>query len=90
MRKHKHKADSVWQLQEAKQRLSELVRRAESEGPQQITKGGVESAWVLSAKDYHKISKPKQGIVEFFQKSPHRDLEIPIQRKKDLPRKIDL
>lgn len=32
----------AWQLQEAKQRFSELVRKAESEGPQVVTRNGRE------------------------------------------------
>lgn len=86
MRQHR----STWQLQNAKQQFSEVVRRAEHEGPQQITKGGVESAWLISAKDYHKLTKPKQSLLDFFQNSTHRDVEIPIERRKDLPRKIHL
>lgn len=84
---------TTWQLQQAKQRLSEIVRRAEQEGPQQITKSGVESAWLISAKDYHRLLKRegnKGSLVDFFQNSPHRDIDIPIERKKDLPRQIDL
>lgn len=41
-----------WQLQEAKQRFSELVRRAESEGPQVVTRHGQAVVVVVSSKDY--------------------------------------
>ncbi len=86
MKKH----TSTWQLQTAKQQLSEVVRRAEQEGPQQITKGGIESAWLLSAKDYHKLTKRKEKLLDFFQNSPHREIDISAERRKDLPRKVQL
>ncbi len=81
---------STWQLQIAKQRFSEVVRKAECEGPQQITKGGIESAWLISAKDYRRLTKKKQSLVEFFQNSPHTDVEICVERRKDRPRKVVL
>lgn len=84
------KRKSVWQLQEAKQCFSQVVRSAELEGPQQITKSGVESAWLISAKDYSNLTKQQGSLVDFFQNSPHRDLEIPVERRKDLPRRIQL
>jgi len=49
-----------WQVQEAKNRLSELLRRAEEEGPQVITWHGQDRAVVLSAEDYRRIAKPER------------------------------
>jgi antitoxin Phd len=46
---------SNWQLQTAKQKLSELVDRAVSEGPQTITRHGQEVAVVLGIEDYHRL-----------------------------------
>jgi antitoxin Phd len=79
-----------WQTQEAKQHFSKVVRKAQQEGPQKITYRGEECAWVVSAKDYTKMKKRKDTLVEFFQKSPHRDIKLKIERRKDLPRKFDL
>lgn len=79
-----------WQLQQAKQRLSEVVRLAKEQGPQMITQYGEESAWIISADDYHKLTKPKESIVSFFQRSPHRDVDLKIERRQDLPRDVDL
>lgn len=79
-----------WQIQEAKQRLSEVIRLAGTEGPQQLTFRGKPNAWIISDKDYHKLQSRQESLVDFFQRSPHRDLEIPYERKKDLPRKIKL
>ena len=42
----------AWQLQEAKNRLSELVDRALSDGPQTITRHGKPAVVVIDAEQY--------------------------------------
>lgn len=79
-----------WQIQEVKQHLSEVIRLAETNGPQMITFHGEPRAWIISDKDYTQLTKQKESIVDFFQRSPHRDVECPAERSKDLPRKIEL
>src|SRR5438105_1444545 len=56
-----------WQVQQAKQSFSEVVRRAQREGPQKITYRGEESAWVISEKDYRKMKKRKGNLEDWFQ-----------------------
>lgn len=65
-----HQRGQEWQIQEAKQKFSQLVRCAEKEGPQKITKNGGEAVWLISASDYHNLKKEKKGIIEFFQRIP--------------------
>ncbi len=48
-----------WQVQEAKTRFSELIERAQSEGPQTITRHGTARAVVLSVKDYDVLAASK-------------------------------
>lgn len=48
--------DMRWQVQEAKQRLSELLRRAETEGAQFVTKHGEEVAVVIDIAHYRRLS----------------------------------
>ena len=79
-----------WQIQEAKQRLSEVIRLAVAEGPQKLTFRGEPSAWIISDEEYHQLKQRKESIVDFFQSSPHLEVEIPIERKKDLPRRVKL
>lgn len=79
-----------WQIQQAKQRLSEVIRHAKVDGPQRLTDRGEPSAWILSDEDYKELIKPKESIVSFFQRSPHRNIELKIERRKDLPRDITL
>jgi prevent-host-death family protein len=79
-----------WQLQEAKNRLSELVRKAREEGPQVITVHGQDAAVVVSAEHYSKLHKRKGSLVEFFQKSPLVGAELDLGRSGDIGRDVDL
>jgi antitoxin Phd len=79
-----------WQLQEAKNRLSEVVRRARSEGPQVITLHGEDAAVVVSAKDYKKIARPKGSLVDFLRRSPLSGADLDLRRSRDTGRKIKL
>ena len=54
----------VWQLQEAKARLSEVVRRAVDEGPQHVSVRGAPAAVVLSAQDYRQLTSKRPSIVD--------------------------
>ena len=79
-----------WQLQEAKNCLSEVVRRARSEGPQVITLHGSDAAVVVSAQDFGRMSRPKGNLVDFFRGSPLAGIRLTLTRSKDTGRAIDL
>ncbi len=70
----------VWQLQEAKNKLSEVVDEALSEGPQVITRRGVETAIVLSYDDYRRLLLHQQKLSDFFRESPLADVELDLAR----------
>ena len=80
-----------WQLQEAKNKLSELIDRALEEGPQVITRHGVEVAVVMPYAGYRKLTVPAKRLGEFLMASPLRKSGLVISRDKrsDL-RAIDL
>ena len=80
----------AWQLQEAKNKFSNLVERAQQEGPQVVTKHGKAAVVVLSVDDYKKITKPKENLAQFLQKSPLGDLELDLSRDKNAPRDVAL
>ena len=80
----------VWQLQEAKNKFSNLVDRAQNEGPQLVTKHGKESVVVLSVEDYQKITKPKSNLLNFLKSSPLSGTSLDIQRDKSTSREIEL
>ena len=82
--------EHIWQLQEAKNKFSQLVEKAQHEGPQFVTKHGKESVVVLSVEEYKKIVKPKSNLFQFIQTSPLSDALINIERDKSLGRDIEL
>ena len=80
----------AWQLQDAKARLSELVKRAAAEGPQNITVHGREVAVVLSRDDYERLRRPKVSFVEFMRRSPWVGVKLDIRRSRSRARKVAL
>jgi prevent-host-death family protein len=80
----------TWQLQEAKGKFSEVVKRAQSEGPQNITVHGEAVAVLISRKDYLKLTHPKPGLVEFLRASPLAGSGLKIAREQTDTRKIKL
>lgn len=60
----------TWQMQEAKARLSEVVKRAELDGPQDITLHGRSVAVVLSRAAFERMSGQMASLVAFMQASP--------------------
>ena len=79
-----------WQLQEAKNRFSEVVDEALTHGPQTVTRHGREVVVVLSIEDYRRMNPPKNTLLEFLQVSTLAAVELDITRSKELPRDIDL
>ena len=55
-----------WQLQEAKQRFSELVRRTLEEGPQVVTRHGEEVVVVVSAEEFRRTNREKMDFKEYL------------------------
>jgi prevent-host-death family protein len=78
----------LWQVQEAKQRFSELLRAAQSDGPQIVTKHGEEIAVVLDIAEFHRLRGEITDFKEFLRTGPDfDDLELP--RSRELPREFD-
>jgi prevent-host-death family protein len=80
-----------WQLQEAKQRFSELVRRAEEEGPQTVTRRGEEVVVVVPAGEWRRLSEEKPDFKEFLMGAPEALELLEIRRPpEDYPRGAEL
>jgi len=71
-----------WVLQDAKARFSELVRRVHSDGPQHVTVHGRDEVVVITAEDFRRLQGDRTGrdLIEAIQASPHRDIELEVQR----------
>lgn len=70
----------TWQLQEAKNKFSEVVEEALAHGPQVITRRGVETVIVLSYTDYRKLMLTQQKLSTFFRESPLAGEYLDLQR----------
>ncbi len=77
-----------WQLQEAKNKLSQLVDEAMKTGPQLITRRGIEVAIVLSVEEYRHLTASKEKLSEFFRQSPLVDVELDLERDKSPVRDV--
>jgi prevent-host-death family protein len=81
---------SNWQLQDAKARLSEVVKKAAKEGPQHITLHGEPAAVVLSEADYQRLRKRPKRFIDFIRHSPLKGVELDLTRDRSMPRKVSL
>jgi prevent-host-death family protein len=72
----------IWQLQEAKNKLSEVVNEAIKHGPQIITKRGVETVIVLPYDQYRKAMLSQKKLSEFFRESPLAKSGLDLKRDK--------
>ena len=77
----------TWQLQEAKARLSEVIKKAAKEGPQKITVHGKPTAVVISSEEYERLKRPKESFVKFMRRSPLYGMELSLRREQTLTRK---
>lgn len=67
-----------WSLQDAKARFSEVVRKARTEGPQQITVHGRDEVVVVSVEEYRRAKGQPTGeaLVKAMQDPRARGLRI--------------
>lgn len=82
--------ENHWQLQDAKNKFSNLVDKAQLNGPQIVTKHGKDAVVVLSIDEYKKLIKPKTNLVKFFKNSPLAKEDLELTRSKEIPRDIVL
>jgi len=69
-----------WQIQEAKNKLSEVVEEAIEKGPQILTRRGVEVAVVLSFPEYLELKKKQIPLSELFRRVPLPLGELDLER----------
>ncbi len=79
-----------WQMQDAKARLSELVKRAQ-EKPQDITLHGKSVAVVMSRDAFDRLSQTHESLVDFMRRSPlHGAQDLEFERDRSLTREVSL
>jgi prevent-host-death family protein len=80
--------ESTWTIAAAKAKLSEVIERACSQGPQTITRNGRSVAVVVTAEDWERKTKRAGNLAEFFAHSPLRRSRMRVRRRKDRARRI--
>ena len=70
----------TWQLQEAKNKFSEVVNGALITGPQLITKHGIEAVILISYEEYKRLTLAQKSLSTFFQDSPLAEVNLDLQR----------
>jgi prevent-host-death family protein len=86
------KRRDIWIFQDAKARLSELVRRARSEGPQHVTVRGRDGVVVVAEEEFRRLQGEVTGaaLVAVMQASPSRKTQLEPKRARMPIRDIDL
>jgi len=82
---------SEWQLQEAKNNLSLLIRQATTGDPQVVTVHGKPTAVVVSADEYIRLTRPRRGKLSAALLRP--DIagdDLDITRSSDTGRDVEL
>ena len=78
-----------WALQDAKNRLSEVVDTAIARGPQAITRRGKDAAVLLSMEDFRRLTGATGDLVSFLRGSPLAT-DLQLDRDPDTGREIEL
>lgn len=91
-KKRKEGTLSWWPLQDAKARLSELVRLARTAGPQHVTLHGEDAVVVISAEEFRRLRGHLTGeaLVIAMQSSPHQEIQIEPRRDTMPVREVEL
>jgi prevent-host-death family protein len=77
-----------WTVAQAKAKLSEVIDRAVSSGPQIVTRNGVETVVVVAVEEWEKKTKRRGSLIDFLASSPLKNSGLKIDRSKSKSREI--
>ncbi len=80
----------TWQLQDAKNRFSDLINRARTKGPQLVTRRGKPAVIVLSAEAYQKMLGDGGNALDILLSAPRVGDDLDLERDSSLPREVEL
>ena len=81
---------NAWTVAQAKAKLSEVIEKARSLGPQTITRNGRKAAVVVAAQEWERKTRREGNLAEFFASSPLRRSGLKIDRLRGGVRKAGL
>jgi prevent-host-death family protein len=79
-----------WQLQEAKNKFSQVAEEAAVYGPQVVTKHGREAVVILGIDEYRRLTRRSASLVDFLQNSPLAGSELVVKRDGSTGREVEL
>jgi len=79
-----------WQLQEAQNKLGQLVNQARAGHPQFISVHGQEAVVVMSADEYRRLRTPRGKLSEALLMPDIGGEDLDFKRIKDIARNIEL
>jgi prevent-host-death family protein len=80
----------IWTVAAAKAKFSQVIDRAQSDGPQTITRHGRTVVVIVAATEWDRKTKRVGNLAEFFATSPLRGSRLQVRRFKDRPRRVEL
>lgn len=83
----------TWQLQDAKNRFSEVVDLALEEGPQTVTRHGREVVVIVSKEEYdhrRRARGPRGTVLPFLRRLAFARAGVDLERSPDTDREIEL
>jgi antitoxin Phd len=82
--------NNIWQLQDAKNKFSEVVERAMAQGVQVVTRRGKKAVVVIPFEEYERLTHQGGSLSQFLLASPLADLELSFERDQSKPRDIEI
>jgi len=79
-----------WQLQEAKNKFSQVVNEALVKGPQIVTRRGEDVVVIISKEEYGCLKKSQSNLSELFRQSPLFGVELDVERDRTYPRDLEV
>ena len=83
-------ATNDWTVAEAKAKFSEVIERAQLEGPQTIVRRGRKTAVIVGAEEWDRKTRRHGSLAQFFTSSPLRGAGLKITRLRGGVRKVEL
>lgn len=73
-----HKRTDRWTLRDAKAKLSEVIKRAHSDGPQHVSVRGEREVVIVTAEEYRRLKGGHSGqaLIDALADSPLRDVDF--------------